>query len=89
MHARSQASFETNQSIFACEKHVHVTDDPVMDDDEQSENQERSILQHDVHHNRAHIDRTATRFSRRTVKNQSLIYISRNPLIYSNNIGGL
>lgn len=44
------------QCIFTCEKHIHIADDPVVYNNEESEGEEGGVLQSDVHHYRAHVD---------------------------------
>lgn len=53
--------YSTYQGIFASEKNIHIVDNPIMRDDEQSECEEGRVLKNDVHHDCAHFYATTAR----------------------------
>lgn len=61
MHDNESVELQQNdQSIFAGEEYVHITDYFVVDNDQQPERQERSILEDDVQDNSPSVDAAAT-----------------------------
>ena len=54
-----------DQRILAGEKHVHIADDAIVRYEQQTEPQERSVLQQDVQHDTPHVNGTATRTAAR------------------------
>ena len=54
-----------DERILAGEKHVHVADDAVVHYEQQTETQERGVLQQNVQHDTPHVNGTATRTAAR------------------------